>query len=344
MKIKSFFGRTTMLKKMLLLMTAVLFIVNGLLFAQSSMTIVDLPVTGTDAAIGIDTSKTYTHTIDFGLDYIAAINGVDFLPFVDNLKSASAVIEYTSLQGYGFIVDDTRNPAVNIEAHAGNDPSSQCDGSSVDLLTDMIFHSRAQEIGQGILITLKGLTPGTKYSVRYYYRSWDPPPPTPRPLTIMADGASNGVFADSIQIDIDSGGAHYLDYTFVSDDSDVTIKFAFHDNNQGAHIYGLTCEVLSASGVDSKTSAKPSTFGLMQNYPNPFNPSTVISFTIPSNNYVSLKVYNLLGVEIAELAGREYSAGLHSLTFDASKLANGEYIYELKAGKYSISKKMLLLK
>ena len=338
MKIKNF--------KMLLLIAAVLFSVNGLLFAQSTMTVVDLPATGTDAAIGIDAAKTYTHAIDFGLGNIATINGVEFFLVEDNFKSVDAVKEYTSDQGYGFIVDDSRNPAVNIEANDGasSDASSQCDGGSVDLLTDMIYHSRAQEIGESILITLKDLTPGTKYSVRYYYRSWDAPPITPRPLTIMADGASNGVFADSIQIDIDTGGAHYLDYTFVSNDSDVTIKFAFHDDNQGAHIYGLTCEILEGTGIDSKVSAKPSTFGLMQNYPNPFNPSTTIEYTLGKNTKTEIVVYDLLGNKVATLVNSYQNMGTHKVAWDASGVSAGVYVYQIKTEDFIQSKKMILVK
>ncbi len=253
--------------KMLLLIAAVLFIVNGLLFAQSTMTVVDLPATGTDAAIGIDANKTYSHTIDFGSGDIASINGVDFFPFINNVKSTYDVIENTYLQGYGFIVSDTRYPAVNLQANDGTfyPADSQCDGNSLALLTDMIFFSKAQEVGQGILITLKGLTPDTTYSVRYYYLAWNPEDPViPRPITVSGDCGSNGVFSDSIRIDIDTGGAHYLDYTFVSDDSDATIKFAFWDNEedgQGAHIYGLTCEVVpKTTRVEDQSGTTPSRF------------------------------------------------------------------------------------
>ena len=88
----------------------------------------------------------------------------------------------------------------------------------------------------------------------------------------------------------------------------------------------------------------PKGFELEQNHPNPFNPTTMISFSIPENSFVSLKVYNTLGEEIGELAGREFSAGRHSVTFDASHLASGVYFYAIRAGKFSTSKKMTLQK
>jgi endo-1,4-beta-xylanase len=88
----------------------------------------------------------------------------------------------------------------------------------------------------------------------------------------------------------------------------------------------------------------PKEYELGSNYPNPFNPTTVISFAIPENAFVSLKVYNALGQEIAELAGREYSAGRHAVTFNASNLASGVYYYAMKAGSYVMVQKMILQK
>ena len=88
----------------------------------------------------------------------------------------------------------------------------------------------------------------------------------------------------------------------------------------------------------------PKDYALAQNYPNPFNPSTTISFGIPKNSFVSLKVYNAFGQEIVELAGKEYPAGRHSVTFDASNLASGVYYYAMKAGDFAMVQKMTFLK
>jgi len=81
---------------------------------------------------------------------------------------------------------------------------------------------------------------------------------------------------------------------------------------------------------------------LGQNYPNPFNGKTNISFTIPNNTYISLKVYNMLGTEIIELAGKDYSQGKHILEFDTKNLAKGIYFYTIKADKFSASRKMIV--
>jgi hypothetical protein len=88
----------------------------------------------------------------------------------------------------------------------------------------------------------------------------------------------------------------------------------------------------------------PKEFSLSQNYPNPFNPVTVIRYQLPVNSFVTLKVFDLLGREIATLVNSEQEAGYKSVNFDASKLSSGIYIYKLVAGSFIDVKKMLLLK
>jgi len=83
---------------------------------------------------------------------------------------------------------------------------------------------------------------------------------------------------------------------------------------------------------------------LLQNYPNPFNPETIISFQLSKRQTVLLKIYNILGEEVATLIDDEMSAGKHVIKFDGSKLASGIYIYSIKTPSYSISKKMILEK
>ncbi len=93
-------------------------------------------------------------------------------------------------------------------------------------------------------------------------------------------------------------------------------------------------------GVDNSSL----TYQLNQNYPNPFNPATVISYSIAENSFISLKVFDVLGNEIAELVSEVKEPGTYSVSFDASKLSSGVYFYKLKANGYSLTKKMLLAK
>ena len=92
-------------------------------------------------------------------------------------------------------------------------------------------------------------------------------------------------------------------------------------------------------------SQDPEQFSLDQNYPNPFNPSTKITFNLPEKSFVSLKVYNTIGKEVASVIDGVLPAGTHEINFNAANLFSGVYFYTLKAGdKFSQTKKMILLK
>ena len=89
---------------------------------------------------------------------------------------------------------------------------------------------------------------------------------------------------------------------------------------------------------------KPISFTLSQNYPNPFNPTTTIQFDIPKASFVTLKVYNLLGQEVAALVNEKREAGRYEVEFDGSKLTSGVYFYRLQAGEYAETRKLLFMK
>jgi hypothetical protein len=83
---------------------------------------------------------------------------------------------------------------------------------------------------------------------------------------------------------------------------------------------------------------------LSQNYPNPFNPTTQIDYSVPQRSHVTLKVFNVLGMEVATLFSGVQEAGTHAATFDAAKFPTGVYFYRLQSGSVSITKKMALVK
>jgi hypothetical protein len=89
---------------------------------------------------------------------------------------------------------------------------------------------------------------------------------------------------------------------------------------------------------------KPLTFSLEQNYPNPFNPKTNIRFSIPESGVIKLSVYNIVGEEVAVLINGYTEAGSFDVSFDASNLPSGIYLYNITSDKFFSTKKMSLLK
>ncbi len=96
--------------------------------------------------------------------------------------------------------------------------------------------------------------------------------------------------------------------------------------------------------VETDSILVPSKFEISQNYPNPFNPRTVIRYQLPLASHISLKVYDVLGNEIAALVNEEKPAGSYKVEFDASNLSSGIYLYKIQAENFVETKKMLLLK
>ena len=104
------------------------------------------------------------------------------------------------------------------------------------------------------------------------------------------------------------------------------------------------CVAAETTDIQPISGAVPSSFQLSQNYPNPFNPATTISYQIPTQGNVVLKVYDILGKEVATLVNETKAAGSYKATFNASKLSSGVYFYQLKAGNYTSTQKMVLMK
>ena len=116
-------------------------------------------------------------------------------------------------------------------------------------------------------------------------------------------------------------------------------------------LFDFTGELLSSiSAFDSTATSidedisKINEFKLDQNYPNPYNPKTSIQYSISNKQFVTLKVYNLLGREVATLVNENKEAGNYMINLDASILPSGVYIYKLQAGDYVQTRKMTLVK
>ena len=100
----------------------------------------------------------------------------------------------------------------------------------------------------------------------------------------------------------------------------------------------------SATSVHQSSEGMPLSFSLSQNYPNPFNPSTKIDFSVPTGTFVSLKVYDLLGREVAMIVSEALTPGSYQVTFNGASVASGTYFYRLQAGEFVQTKKLVLQK
>ena len=96
--------------------------------------------------------------------------------------------------------------------------------------------------------------------------------------------------------------------------------------------------------VEENLSVHPTEYNLFQNYPNPFNPTTIIKYSIPKLSFITIKIYDVLGSEVATLVNEEKSVGIYELTCNAENLPSGVYFYRLQAGDFVQTRKMLLLK
>ena len=124
-----------------------------------------------------------------------------------------------------------------------------------------------------------------------------------------------------------------------------TAAFGYRELNSPYRKMLFTYPEQTGSSVSNEEeSEQVEDFQLSQNYPNPFNPATVISYQLPVNSQVSLKVYDLVGREVATLVDARMSAGNHTVNFDASQLSSGMYVYRLQAGSNVQTRKMMLIK
>jgi len=141
-----------------------------------------------------------------------------------------------------------------------------------------------------------------------------------------------------------------VSYIKSAGNSTETRSYSFTDENvdPGTYVYRLRIvdndgSFTYSDAVSAEVEA-PAKYSLEQNYPNPFNPSTTIAFTIPEASFVTLKIYNALGKEIAVLFSGNKEAGTYEMNYDAADIPSGIYYYTMYTNNYTQTNKMLLLK
>jgi len=160
---------------------------------------------------------------------------------------------------------------------------------------------------------------------------WVNPDPSTEPDTNVADVKRNSNMPDGFNaIGLEAGG----------NVGATPIQLVFDEIRLATNYTDLS----STTSVGQRIYNNPKTFSLSENYPNPFNPTTQINYTVTQSGHVSLKVYNLIGQQVATLFNGVRSAGAYQATFNASNMPSGIYFARLQSGTNTITKKMMLLK
>ncbi len=158
-------------------------------------------------------------------------------------------------------------------------------------------------------------------------------------MVIMTTGANLAAQTNSVAATPTANNFTYPQSLFI-DSQNGHVWVADFDNHRV-----LRFDVSTLTTVSKMHSiSPPEQYVLAQNYPNPFNPVTRIGFTLFNSGFTSLKVFNLLGKEVATLVDHAKEAGIHTVTFDASRLPSGIYFYTIRSGTFVETKRMILLK
>jgi hypothetical protein len=169
---------------------------------------------------------------------------------------------------------------------------------------------------------------------------------TDNPFAVAFVMGSNP-YAPGVMITDYPGQNPYHSYTYQNSleaSPDPAGWYYMADSDTSVAIYLIRAYVSLVTGVRQAADLAPTEFSLSQNFPNPFNPTTTINYQLPLSSYVVLKVYDVLGREVMTLVNAHQDAGLHSAIFKPANLPSGVYFYQLNAGGFVETKKMLLEK
>jgi|WetSurMetagenome_2_1015567.scaffolds.fasta_scaffold04878_3 PKD repeat protein len=240
-----------------------------------------------------------------------------------------------------------------------------------DLVTNTFYAGfRINKLNDGNFIFISGrpyrFNSAASYAnYNYIIDNWMSSSPVPVELTSFSAKASSGkvqldwttateINNSGFEIERSYDGKEFFTVGFVKGNGTTTEprSYSFIDEiqfNATHSIYYRLKQVdydgsVDYSDVVSVVTEMPIEYALGQNYPNPFNPSTIITYSIPQSSNVSLKIYDILGNEIATLVNEQKEAGSYKIQFDAAKLSSGVYFYSIQAGDFLESRRMLLMK
>lgn len=242
--------------------------------------------------------------------------------------------------------------------------------TSIDSLTSIVVNSSNNPLPNPSTVTTGEI--GTKSSGTVAAEQWESVLVDYQNVTVTddnADGDSGPVSnnygeilvdggSGNTRVELQDGSNHYenlWDATLANDPNNILVNLnSTFTELRGILYYSYGNYKLAprkdddfvgfVTDVKKESGATPLTYNLSQNYPNPFNPSTIINFSIPKESMVTLKIYNILGQEVKTLVNDTKAPGKYTVSFNASSLSSGVYLYTIHAGDYFQVKKMLLLK
>ncbi|MHC1738508.1 MAG: T9SS type A sorting domain-containing protein [Ignavibacteriaceae bacterium] len=171
------------------------------------------------------------------------------------------------------------------------------------------------------------------YQADTSYYTWLHTPPTAYSLQSGGDGAVAFFAKNPTNISANDSGHMYF-----------AVAYGTTESEMRTNINAAVLKYNTLVSVDEPGNTIPNKFSLLQNYPNPFNPTTQITFTLPHSDFVTLKVYDVLGNEVAELTNEFREAGSYNVIFNAKNFSSGTYFYKLSNSQGNLINKMLLIK
>jgi hypothetical protein len=232
----------------------------GLLTAASSLagtiTVVNLPATGTDTATGISATNTYLCCIDFGNNAgpPGNINGVPFMhPDLGN-QIVNTTNGFDANHGGSYTITTGGSAACMIARTSSTTPASQADGNMCKMLNDMIYTGSSAPVNSWLNQTYGGLIVGDQYALRIYYRQWVA---GTRTINISFNGEGTNQAYSGNPLNEDVGGAHYIKYVFTAATTNVFAGMTNFIANGSALVYGVTLEQTGGPPAPPRISVQP---------------------------------------------------------------------------------------
>jgi hypothetical protein len=362
-----------MIKKLLILAAVILFVKN--ISAQITITASDLQTIFPVGAQYLSHADTLTKSINIGgtgnfgtVNFSSVQSSTNYLTISENLSTSPFVADYPGAQ-YVF---------KNNQKYSGGDAESWMYTSFSDAYYVYGSATTTTIRGYNSIIKIK-FNPAEQFykfpvsynstfsqsasqSIETSFTDFPIPPTTTTnawSMTQTVDGYGTMVTPDGktlnclrvkteTTINTPAGPSTNTSYNFITKTGESVNVSAVNGqpNNGTIQVVGISWSegFGSSNSAVEKTNEIPKSFSLSQNFPNPFNPSTKISFSLPQRSTVSLKVYDVLGNEVSELANGDFESGVYNVEFNATNLSSGIYFYQLQSNGLIQTNKMILVK